>query len=539
MGCKSSKQQSASAPQPQQQQPAPTASQLGTACTLLPPGDHVKLQSATGETSQDWQSNSVPVASAALSNSQYSDGTRSHASQGLLRKQRTMATKKHDLDIMITGFSAHDSTVGSAIGRNCKEVQWKVMYDRDQAPIDIKLHVQEHKLHSNEVSIESNGKPIFHGAGAHAKAKMLEDFLYQWPFRASIRGINEAQFFEYHPPHMHDDAWFPATITAQRDDGFFEVTAMMPAGNRWTEMKYPAVSKQDLREATTKQAISVPETFLQLEVPKQNPLNAVLSVNGTDHVTHHFGRPSPPPAPAGKQPEIASFKVNKERTAVTANFGHAVLSHLVSGEVRAVSSEVERLRHAWTVQIGPFAEHKIEIVKKYTVGKILTLLVDGEVFVDACAADLGCQDQTWECAFRFIGERVMDFEVYKTNKDGAPLDTTDHVQERRKYTHECKVVVDLHEWDLRTAKLIIDDSYFNELPQCRELHSEPPLSMDPRAMCQSYGISVPYKVDHLAPSGFALLADSVLKSAGSAGASPQGIFSMCCNPSTVVVDDSR
>jgi len=132
-----------------------------------------------------------------------------------------MATKKHDLDIMVTSFSAHDSTVGSALGRNCKEVNWKVMYDRDQAPIDIKLHVQEHKLHSNEVSIESNGQAIFHGAGAHAKSKMMEDFTYQWPFRGSILGVNETHFFEYHPPHMHDDAWFPATITAQRDDGFF------------------------------------------------------------------------------------------------------------------------------------------------------------------------------------------------------------------------------------------------------------------------------------------------------------------------------
>jgi len=303
-------------------------------------------------------------------------------------------------------------------------------------------------------------------------------------------------------------------------------------------MKYPAVSKMDLREAMTKNPLSVPESFLQLEVPKQDPLAAVLSVNGTDHVTHHFGRPSPPPAPAGEQPQIASFKVNKDRTSVTANFGHSVLAHFVSGEVQAISSDVERLRHAWKIQVGPFATHTIEIVKKYTVGKILTLLVDGEVLVDASAADLGCQDQTWECAFRFIGERVIDFEVFHTNKDGVPLDTTDHVQERRKYTHECRVIVDLKEWDLRTAKLVVDDSYFNELAQVRELHSEPPLSMDPRALTQSYGIAVPYKVDPLAPSGLALLASSVMKTAGSPDAT-SGLFAMCCNAHTVVPDDSR
>merc|ERR1712232_1061834 len=210
----------------------------------------------------------------------------------------------------------------------------------------------------------------------------------------------------------------------------------------------------------------------------------------------------------------------------------------------AVSSDCsERLRHAWTIQIGPFAEHKIEIVKKHTVGKILTLLVDGEVLVDACAADLGSHDQTWDCSFRFIGERVMDFEVYQTNQDGVPLDATDHVQERRKYTHECRVIVDLHEWDLRTAKLWVDDCYYNELPIQRELYSEPPLSMDPRALTTSYGVAVPYKVDPLAPAGFDLFAKTVLKNAGSAKDASAGIFAMFggifCNANSVADGDGH
>merc|ERR1712176_711516 len=100
-------------------------------------------------------------------------------------------------------------------------------------------------------------------------------------------------------------------------------------------------------------------------------------------VTHHFGRPSPKPVAEGQEKPSVAFKVNEEHTLVTANVGHSILSDFVSGNVQVFSMEAERSRHSWTLSLGPFAEHKVEIVRKHHIGKILTLLVDGEVFVES------------------------------------------------------------------------------------------------------------------------------------------------------------
>jgi len=457
---------------------------------------------------------------------------------GLLRRQRTLCTDRTELDIMVSGFTSHDSTVGSVIGRNCKEMQWKVMYDRDAVPIDIKLHVQEHKLHSNEVHIESNGQPIFQGAGLQAKARMTEDFLYKWPFRATIRGINEVNFFEVHLPHFADNVWFPATITSQREDGFFEVRAQEPDANgRIVEIMYPAVHKDTLREAASQKPLAVPENSLMLEVPKQDPLRASLRVANGELVTHHFGRPSPPVASTKQLPELA-LKVSKDRSKVTANVGHSKLTHFVSGEVRAMNFDVERLSHSWTVQIGPFAQHTVQILKKHTLGKIVTLMVDGEVLVESSAADIGCEGKEWQCQFRFVGERVLDFEVYKTNTDGAPLDETDHVKEKRRYVHECSVTIP-NDWNFGTAHFFIDGIPFNELPVEPQEREESTLTMDPLAMQQIYGIATPYKVDKNAPSNIMVLAHHVFVKADDSRKAAGGFFARCCDCNSVLKDEAK
>merc|ERR1711904_131741 len=138
--------------------------------------------------------------------------------------------------------------------------------------------------------------------------------------------------------------------------------------------------------------------------------------------------------------------------------------------------------------------------KKDTLGKIVTLLVDGTVLVEAAAADIGCASQSdeWHCSFKFIGERILDFEVFKTNKDGSPLDETAHVIERRKYVHECAIRIP-NMWDVSTAMLTIDGKSFSELPVKPISYKEEPLSMEPRALLHSYGITAPYKVDMNAP----------------------------------------
>merc|ERR1712032_1209853 len=94
------------------------------------------------------------------------------------------------------------------------------------------------------------------------------------------------------------------------------------------------------------------------------------------------------------------------------------------------------------------------------------------VFVESAAADMGCEGKGWTCSFQFIGERVLDFEVFMTNSDGNPLDATGHMLERRKYVHECFVEVD-NISNLHTAELFVDDNHFNQLPIRRQPDAEP------------------------------------------------------------------
>merc|ERR1719162_262659 len=491
---------------------------------------------STASRSSNGENANTPM-SADVNSNVPADSMRSHGPLHGLRKQRTLCTGSEELDVMVVGYVAHDSTVGSALGRNCKEVQWKVMYDREAAPIDIKLHVQEHKLHSNEVRIESDGQSIFHGAGPHAKTKMNEDFHYQWSIQGTIRGINEFNYFEVRPAHfstLTGEAWFPATITGQRQDGQFEVVAQEPDTNGIiAEVKYPAVHKDNLREAGSQKLLVVPENNLILEVPQRDPLRAVLSMCNGDNITHHFGRPSPPLTAVQKSQEIA-LKVSKNRAEVTANVGHEVLSHFVSGEVRSKTSEVAKLKHSWTVQLGPFAEHTIEISKRHSVGKVVTLLVDGEVLVESTAADIGCVGE-WQCKFRLAGERALDFEVYKTNPDGGAVEETGHVKEKRKYAHECFVAIP-NDWDFSTARLFIDGTHFAELPMEDEQHQEKCLKMTPMSLMQSYSITTPYMVDPSASSSMMMLANQVLVGASNTRSTAGGFFARCFDCSSV--DDS-
>jgi len=200
MGCQGSKAAKAGAPGAAPPQESPIRALTAGSEAAKVAGDGEKTaSSASFEASttavagkQTSSTLSYGNESARLSGGTASGNAQSHVT---LRRQATICTERHELDTMVVEFSSHDSTVGSAIGRNCKEMQWKVMFDLDAAPIHIKLHVQEHKLHSNEVSIECNGQDIFHGAGPHAKTKMIEDFRYEWPFRATIRGISEINVY--------------------------------------------------------------------------------------------------------------------------------------------------------------------------------------------------------------------------------------------------------------------------------------------------------------------------------------------------------
>merc|ERR1712032_862728 len=356
--------------------------------------------------------------------------------------------------------------------------------------IDIKLHVDKSVFSSPEVGITSDEQTIFHSQGGYTKANMHEDFQYKWPFRATIMGINESGLFEVraHTAATCEHDWVPATITGQRKDGKFEVLALLQDSYGRRELACPAVDKKDIRVASSGMPLEVVERFLMLQVPRESPWDACLSVDGKDFVTHYFARPSPPGVSHESPAPQISLQVARDRSRVTADVGHSVLSHFFSGEARAVSQDSQRLCHTWVVQLGPLAEHTIVLEKKYTLGKIVSLVVDGEPFVEAAAEDIDCSGHNWECKFRFVGERTLDFHVNETNKDGNVLESKGTASHRRKYSH-----------------------------------SEENLSVHPDAFKLTYGIIVPYKVNHMAPCG-------ILNIAGRAGNASRGWFGTgaCC-----------
>jgi hypothetical protein len=264
------------------------------------------------------------------------------------------------------------------------------------------------------------------------------------------------------------------------------------------ETHYPAIRQEDIRYAETQQPFFVPQRVLRLEVPQSDPARATLSVDERDLITHYFARPTPNPDEIAEQPTV-SLKVSKDRKKVTANVGYNLFNHHLKGEVRLVKHQAIKLRHSWTIQIGPFAEHTIQLEKQWS-SKIITLSIDGEKFVEASAEDIDCERNHWECKFRFVGARRTDFDVYETNKDGTLLDSTGVVNQFENFTRECVVSIG-EESDLRTAELIVDGVNFHNLPLKQEIQKEENFSTSADALHMTYGVVVPYKVNEKAPCG--------------------------------------
>merc|ERR1712139_763878 len=81
--------------------------------------------------------------------------------------------------------------------------------------------------------------------------------------------------------------------------------------------------------------------------------------------------------------------------------GAAVLRHFLSGEVRSVDCGCTRLSKWWKVQVGPFAEHVIELTKS-RFSRILTLKVDGSVLAECTGKELGSAPGEWRCKFQLL-----------------------------------------------------------------------------------------------------------------------------------------
>jgi hypothetical protein len=313
------------------------------------------------------------------------------------------------------------------------------------------------------------------------------------------------------PTYDGTKQWCPAIITKQRGDGLFEVLVDMADNYGFVRRNnFPAVSKADIREVGSEKRLNVSEQNLLLEVPKIDPMLAALSVDGHGVATHCLGRPSPA---VDREENVPSFRISDDRKRISANVGHGVLSHFLSGEVRSVGSDLQRYNRSWAIQIGPFAEHVVTVTRHTWPSKIVTLTIDDEVLVDASAEDIGSADATWECKFHFAAEKVMNFDVYESNLDGVTLETRGQVVKREKKWHECVVTLK-DDMNFSKAEFVIDGAYFQDLPPKATLYAEETLSMEVETFIGTYGPIVPRKINRAAPTGFGWALVAFAKEAG-------------------------
>lgn len=451
-------------------------------------------------------------------------------------RRRTLPIKRTEVDFAVLQYTCRDSSVITTLSTSCQESNWKIAVGGGSHVIDLKLIVDTHLLGKPSVGVVCNGKNVFPPSGD--KAKLKEDLKWQCPFRGTITGIGERNRFELKPEHGGGDLWYAATVLEQREDGLFKVAAWMPAGEGvLREVEFPAIRQDFLREAGgQKQPLNTPMRSLVLEVPMADPKRSTLSVDGSTLMTHFFARPSPAPSTElGSSltglmtPTRTLFRVSRDGSQVTCELGHTQLSHFLSGQVNQITQDASRERRSWKVQIGPYAVHEIELERKYTFNKAISLTIDGELLVESTAEDLESPEGLWQCNFRFSGEKFLDWEVFETSPSGSKLYTQAIVSEKRPYSHECVVSFPVEEaiasqMDLSVATLVIDGIEYLELPQTFKAVEEESLVLDVDALRGSYSLSVPTKVNTSPPS----MLETALASLGVTGCSGSGRGVFCC-----------
>jgi hypothetical protein len=270
----------------------------------------------------------------------------------------------------------------------------------------------------------------------------------------------------------------------------------------WKEVALPAVHSRDIRMVGSQKPVDAPERVLFLEVPANDPLHATLCLDNKELLTHYFGRQTPEPGKVANEPKVA-FHVNKERTQVSGNVGHSFLTQFLQQKPTIVNQAGTKLKHSWTIRIGPYSEHTIEIEKKYKSSKIATLTVDGSTLVEAAPEDLDIKGDVWECTFFLKGEKSIDFNVFETNADGQPTSNNvpATVTMRRRHACECKVTI-RDPSNMGNSEFRIDGTLFRDLDDTPTSHTEENITnVAPEVFRMTYQMPVPYKINYAAPAG--------------------------------------
>jgi len=465
----------------------------------------------------------------------------SNNSATLRRRARTIEAPRQELDMMVLEFTCQDESAFTAIGKNCKEVKWRIGAMGTE-PMDVHLHVEKLPGRTPEVSIIGNGLKLY-PLGGKNREKLKTDFQQKWPFRGIAKHIDKKNFFEVQPKGTSDD-WLPAISVEPRRDGSgkFQARVWFPSsdGGKPKQVDLPAVDKECIREVDSKKPLEVPNRELILDVSKENPLRestlSLIDERGSEDITHFFARPTPPPVGTMMEtvpaPNEIQMEVNKERTKIKIAAGHDHLVQYMASEARSISATPEsKTKMTWRFEVGPKAQHTVTVEKRYKSSKIVTLSVDGKVLVECASGDLdlespdfdehsaspssAAESGPWCGYFRLIGERSIKAKVFEQSQDGLTLETTDLVEvlprDKIKYTRNCRVTIQSQK-DLGSATLDIDGVDFGELKPaaaCPETNME----CEPEVLQMQYGLTVPPKVREVPPSVMQAM-QSKLKEAG-------------------------
>jgi hypothetical protein len=456
----------------------------------------------------------------------------------MMKKQRTMEIQSDVVDFMVTEYSCVDSAVLPSLGSHHKETKWKVQAGSDvTTTTDIKVNVDQSLGGKARVAIHCDKNKVF--PLDKDKAHLKTDFVSKKPFRGVFRDLNKRNIYEVRPPFgtgYNSDQFYPCVLSKQREDGQFEAVVQIPdsqAGGFRQEV-FPAIHSRDIREKVSQKPIMTPERILNLEVPANDPLHATLCLDNKDLMTHYFGRPTPAPGKTSEEPRVV-FNVNEDRTQVSGNVGHNFFTQFLQQKATIVKQTSSKLKHSWTIRIGPYSEHTIEIEKRWKSSKIATLTVDGSTLVESAPEDLDIQSDTWECTFYLKGEKSIDFNVFETNADGQPTgkNVPATVTMRRRHACECKVVIK-DPSNMHHAEFRVDGVLFRDLEETPTSHTEGNITnLTPEVFRMSYEMPVPFKVSYDAPRGLGVSLGALLSaadpksSAGGQGSGFFGLFASC------------
>jgi hypothetical protein len=226
------------------------------------------------------------------------------------------------------------------------------------------------------------------------------------------------------------------------------------------------------------------------------------------------------------------FTVNKQRTEATADIGHRDFAEFLQCSPYMVSQEATKKKRTWKLQIGPFAEHTIELERKWARSKIATLTIDGTPFIEAAPVDLDCASEVWECKFRFKGEKRFNFEVYESNRDGVSLDTRGLIERKMPYVIECELRCP-DSGDMTGAQLKVAGIPFENLQPKPTKYDEENIKTTPEALMFTHNLPIPYKINANAKTGLEGVLQSTYENVSRQSGSGFSLFACCTSAPAV------